>query len=414
MDLNHLKYAQIVTVDDIEYANDLLSRYHYLGAKKLEGEYMRYRVTYRGAWVAVLYFEHVTLHSKLRDLTIGWSIEQRKLRNKYLTKNCRFMIVPEAQGIKNIGSRILSVIEKRISVDWQQRYGHPILGVETYVDPEIFEGSCYKGAGWTKLGLTTGYTYKPGDTSRSKYHFIKPLHEESFAALRGEFDHPLITGVRPVQGSSNNRVLDPNLIDFKSLSQALSELPDPRGKQGMRYGFLPVLSLAIAASLGGYSQYRQIAGWIGSLSYEQRRKAGLRMDRKPSESMIGKLFRRIDAPKLEEILSAWLLKHHKHLVKKHISVDGKHLRATASNLKTQQSFLNVYVHELGIVINQEPMRAAASERRAALRAIKPLEIAGSLVTADAIHTTPEMATALVKKKRGTYSLLRVIIPRSES
>ena len=65
--LNHLKYAQIVTVDDIEYANDLLSRYHYLGAKKLEGEHMRYRVTYRGAWVAVLYCEQPARAKMRRD-----------------------------------------------------------------------------------------------------------------------------------------------------------------------------------------------------------------------------------------------------------------------------------------------------------------------------------------------------------
>jgi hypothetical protein len=34
----------------------------------------------------------------------------------------------------------------RISDDWQERYGHPIYLLETFVDPERFRGTCYRAA----------------------------------------------------------------------------------------------------------------------------------------------------------------------------------------------------------------------------------------------------------------------------
>ncbi len=39
---------------------------------------------------------------------------------------------------------------------WERAYGHPIYFVETFVDPARFRGSCYRAAGWTRLGVTTG------------------------------------------------------------------------------------------------------------------------------------------------------------------------------------------------------------------------------------------------------------------
>jgi hypothetical protein len=41
-----------------------------------------------------------------------------------------------------LASRILSLNLKRLSDDWLEHYGHPLLLVETYVNPERFEGIC--------------------------------------------------------------------------------------------------------------------------------------------------------------------------------------------------------------------------------------------------------------------------------
>jgi hypothetical protein len=60
----------------------------------------------------------------------------------------------------------LGAVARRVSVDWNQLYKHPIWFVETFVDPERFRGTCYRAANWIFMGITTGrgkndHTKKP-------------------------------------------------------------------------------------------------------------------------------------------------------------------------------------------------------------------------------------------------------------
>jgi hypothetical protein len=45
---------------------------------------------------------------------------------------------------------------KMLPDQWNSIYRHPIYFVETFVDTERFEGTCYKAANWIYLGDTTG------------------------------------------------------------------------------------------------------------------------------------------------------------------------------------------------------------------------------------------------------------------
>jgi len=56
----------------------------------------------------------------------------------------------------NLGTRSLRLVLARLSQDWQARYGHPVLIVETFVDPEQFCGTVYTANGWEELGQTDG------------------------------------------------------------------------------------------------------------------------------------------------------------------------------------------------------------------------------------------------------------------
>lgn len=49
------------------------------------------------------------------------------------------------------------------SADWPACYAHPILVVETFVDPERFRGTVYRAVGWTELGQTTDNGRKARD-----------------------------------------------------------------------------------------------------------------------------------------------------------------------------------------------------------------------------------------------------------
>jgi hypothetical protein len=45
---------------------------------------------------------------------------------------------------------------RRISRDWQAKYGHPVYCLETFVERGRFRGTCYKAANWVRVGETTG------------------------------------------------------------------------------------------------------------------------------------------------------------------------------------------------------------------------------------------------------------------
>jgi hypothetical protein len=44
----------------------------------------------------------------------------------------------------------------RLSADWKQLYRHPIVWLETFIEPARFRGTCYRAANWIVLGRTSG------------------------------------------------------------------------------------------------------------------------------------------------------------------------------------------------------------------------------------------------------------------
>ena len=46
----------------------------------------------------------------------------------------------------------------RIARDWQAKYGHPVVLLETFVERERFRGTVYRAANWQRVGVTAGRT----------------------------------------------------------------------------------------------------------------------------------------------------------------------------------------------------------------------------------------------------------------
>src|SRR5687767_15166862 len=51
----------------------------------------------------------------------------------------------------------LEFSERRLVRDWPERFGHPLLLLETFVEPARFRGTIYRAANWLALGQTRGY-----------------------------------------------------------------------------------------------------------------------------------------------------------------------------------------------------------------------------------------------------------------
>ena len=402
LDLNKIRVEPVYDYFDRADVDTVLSRCHPLGKKKAIGNRISYAASYRGEWVAVLVFDKAVDRNKHRETEIGWSKDQVVERRKHIANNSRFAVINKFRGVKNLASKVLSLVSNRISADWMRQYGVPLLALETYVDPEYHgnDGGCYKAAGWKNLGLSTGHLKSNGERTHGKWYFLKPLHRDSYKALRSELPHALVTGVKPVPKKSNNNfVLDASKINLEDLRKDLEQIRDPRGKQGRIYRFVPLLSLCISAVLSGHTQYRQIADWISKLPAEDRARFGLPGNRVPSETTISKFLRKIEPVQLNKTLTHWLLKTYDNNSIRTISLDGKAQRASSSAAREQKCFLNVFAHELGIVVNHLPTKKGSgekSEARAVVKNSKLLE--DKIILADAIHTDREFVKTLEKKR----------------
>lgn len=134
----------------------LLQRYHYLGQRNGVGENLNCLVCARqGRPLACVLFGAAAWRCQPRDAFIGWSEAQRQRQLRLLCNNTRFLILPWVR-VRHLASHVLSLITRRLSGDWQAKYGHPIELVETFVERARFAGTCYQAAGWLGLGATTG------------------------------------------------------------------------------------------------------------------------------------------------------------------------------------------------------------------------------------------------------------------
>lgn len=134
----------------------LLVRHHYLGFGGAVGENLQYLVYDRGArLLAVSVFGAAAWKCAPRDQFIGWSPLQRRQGLPLLANQQRFLILPWVR-VRHLGSHLLALLEKRLCLDWQGRYGHPIVLLETFVDQQRFAGTVYKAANWVRVGQTSG------------------------------------------------------------------------------------------------------------------------------------------------------------------------------------------------------------------------------------------------------------------
>ena len=136
----------------------LLERHHYLGHRGTVGENMQYLVgDGQGNPLACVLFGAAAWQCKVRDAAIGWDATTRARGLAYVTNNTRFLILPWVR-VPHLASHVLGRIARRLWMDWQAKYNHPIHLLETFVDTSRFAGTCYRAANWRMVGVTTGRT----------------------------------------------------------------------------------------------------------------------------------------------------------------------------------------------------------------------------------------------------------------
>lgn len=158
--------------------NYLFHHYHYLGLPKLVGEHIKHLTFINGQVVDCLAWASAAWKVKGRDRFIGWNTPTKRKNLYWVANNTRFLILPWVQ-VKYLASKVLARTLRRLSSDWQKKYGHQVYLAETFVDNSRFEGTCYKAANWQYVGQTSG-SAKKGNIylhhGQPKAVYLYPLH----------------------------------------------------------------------------------------------------------------------------------------------------------------------------------------------------------------------------------------------
>ena len=135
-----------------------LAQFHYLGFGGAVGQNLQYLVRDgRHRPLACAAFGAAAWTCQDRDRFIGWSAKQRQRNLALVANNSRFLILPWVK-VPHLGSWILGQVAGQIARDWQAKYGHPVVVLETFVERERFEGTVYRAANWQPVGVTAGRT----------------------------------------------------------------------------------------------------------------------------------------------------------------------------------------------------------------------------------------------------------------
>ena len=224
----------IAAEEDEARFRDLMQAHHSLGAVSgMGGTVLRYVAHHHGRWLALLVFSAPALKCRARDRWIGWDYGGRFDRLHLVTNNVRFLILPG--GPRNLGSRVLSLCTRRLARDWPARFGHPLLLLESFVDPARFRGTTYRAADWIEVGRSHGFGRDGQGYSkraRPKLVFLHPLSRTARARLRAAHLDP-----RP-----RHRVpkTTPGAAQMRSLPASFQDIDDPR----RRHALPTVLALA--------------------------------------------------------------------------------------------------------------------------------------------------------------------------
>lgn len=207
-DFAPIMIERVVDPADRKVWRELVGCHHYLGCTTPYGAHLRYLVRVSRPEPTVVGCVQVSSPAwrmAARDHWIGWDDETRARNLQRIVCNSRFLLLPWVR-VKNLASTVLSRIARQVVPDWRDQYGVQPLLLETLVDRERFEGICYRAAGWTAIGSTTGRGRMDREHRRDglvpKTVFVLPLVKDAAARLRGsvaEWDPaPVGTGAEGV------------------------------------------------------------------------------------------------------------------------------------------------------------------------------------------------------------------------
>jgi predicted transposase YbfD/YdcC len=193
---------------------------------------------------------------------------------------------------------------------------------------------------------------------------------------------------------------------YTTVMEALAAVPDPRKARGKRYPWALLLSLVSAALASGERSGRGIGQWVREQAEGLAALLG-RPDRPlPSEATLRRAVRAVDVAALEERLGAFeaprSVRPADAAALRGLALDGKEVRGTRAH-GVVTHLLSLARHD-GTVLGEMAVASKANEITAAPQLLAGRDLAGCVVTADALLAHQSLARQ-IRQQRGHYLLV---------
>ncbi|MDE3724346.1 ISAs1 family transposase [Nocardiopsis sp. N85] len=220
---------------------------------------------------------------------------------------------------------------------------------------------------------------------------------------------------------ANLSPIDPHTIP--DLRTYLRAIPDPRSLRGLWHPLDAILAICSCAAASGAKTIEEIAEWgqrapLRLLTALGVRPHPLHYRRSPAACTIDRVLCRINAHALDAAIGAYLAdRHHATTATGDdgdgatdnarpalpaIAVDGKALKGSARLDQPRRHLLSALAHHPPLTLAQSEVGAKTNETRHFLPLLQGLDLAGRVVTFDALHTVKEHLKRLVKGKGAHY------------
>jgi predicted transposase YbfD/YdcC len=183
----------------------------------------------------------------------------------------------------------------------------------------------------------------------------------------------------------------------ESIAKHFRELKDPRTGNAKQHIFLEILIIAICAVICGAD------GWNDVELYGKNKKAWLKTFLElpkgiPSHDTFGRVFALIQPDEFQERFIEWIKAIEKLTAGQVIAIDGKQLRRSHDHDlgKAAIYMVSAWATTNQVVLGQRKVADKSNEITAIPELLKLLDLAGCIVTIDAIGTQTEIVKTIVE------------------
>jgi SRSO17 transposase len=191
-----LQWQRAKSVEQHRQWNELVDRYHYLGAPGLVGAHLKYLVRGRqGELLGAMGWQSAVQGLGCRDRLIGWDAAQRARGLVHVVNGVRFLVLPWVR-VRYLASVILSESVRLLQRDWSRDYGSEVWLVESFIDPARFSGASYRAANWMPIGWTRGFAKRQGSFvhhGQLKEVYVYVMEEGLRRKVHRDGTQPLLT-----------------------------------------------------------------------------------------------------------------------------------------------------------------------------------------------------------------------------